>query len=849
MNRSNRLTAASGFGVTTRARLMVGCAAILAAASPAFAQDAQSTDASQPPASAVPAATVTTPPTATPTPSSPAPAAAAGDNATGGLQEIVVTAQKRAQNVQNVPLSITAVTGASLANKSIDTVQDLRLIDPSLQIGHSTGVVTTFIRGIGNPVTTAGNEASVPIYIDDVYFVRAAYPFFSLGSVDRVEVLKGPQGTLFGRNASGGVISIYTRDPDFNTPEMSGKIGGANYDTVYGQLYFNRPLTDNLAWNFSFDGNRQTGGWGTNTTTGEPTFREHHVSLRSKLLWEPTDTTKIKLIGYYERAYNEQGIYGRPFPGTVGGWPDGLHNAGKPVPGFPVGGILPTLGFYDEDTAFNQYDRSRGYGFSGRLDQSLGSFADFVSITAIRRNKELYASSGDYDPSDQLRYNLNVVDHQFSQEFQLKSQAGSKLTWILGAYYLNALQGFNPTTIHGIGVELNGIHSIDIVGKERIKSYAAFTQVTYPITDNTNITGGFRYTVDKVAGFGTTTINFLPGVFGAGAVSVVDQRFDKNNACSNILANTYFGAPLVGTCNAPNPNVEKTTKKPTWKIGFDHHFDRNVMAYFNYSRGYKAGTFNTLPLDSPALKPEVVDAYEVGMKTELFDRKVRFNVAAFWNDISDAQVQSQRNGLVALINAGSARTRGFEFDASAAVMRGLTVTLGGTYLDARFTSFKNAPTYCPSRVISNAQCIAILTANGASPDIIASVGNGNINQIFTDATGNRMPYASKIKLSAGLNYVYDAIGLGQFTFDGSLNYQSKFNWDSDNVYKEPAHTFLDGSITFAPESLENIRFRLWMKNITNVHYNVAYYAQASGSAFSSAPGAPRTFGGEVLFKF
>ena len=806
----------SDFGGAARARLMLGCATVLACAAPAFAQDAA------------------------------APAAAAG---TTGLQEIVVTAQKRAQNVQDTPLSVTAVSGNSLAAKSVVKVEDLSRIDPALQIGHSTGVVTTFIRGIGNPVTTAGNEASVPVYIDDVYFVRASYPFFALGSVDRVEVLKGPQGTLFGRNASGGVISIYTRDPNLNTAEMSGKVGGANYDTVYGQLYVNRPFTNTLAWNLSVDANRQTGGWGTNTTTGDPTFREHHVSLRSKLLWEPTDTTKIKLIGYYERARNEQGIYGRPFPGTVGGWPDGLHNAGQPVPGFPVGGILPQQKFYDENTAFNQYDRSHGYGFSGRLDQELGSFADFVSITGIRRNKELYASAGDYDPSDQLRYNLNVVDHQFSQEFQLKSQAGSKLNWIIGAFYLNALQGFNPTTIHGIGVNLNGIDSIDIVGTERIKSYAAFTQVTYPITHNTNITGGFRYTVDKIAGQGTTTINFLPGVFGAGPVSVVDQRFDKNNACSNILANTFFGAPLVGTCNAPNADFEKTTKKPTWKIGFDHHFDQHIMAYFNYSRGYKAGTFNTLPLDSPALKPEVVDAYEVGLKTEMFDRKVRLNVAAFWNDISDAQVQSQRNGLVALINAGSARTRGFEFDASAAVAPGLTLDLAGTYLDAKFTSFKNAPTYCPSPVISNAQCVAILTANGASPAIIASVGNGNLNQIFTDATGNHMPYASKIKLSAGLNYTANLAGTGKFEFDGSVNYQSKFNWDSDNVIKEPAHTFFDASVAFHPEAFDSIGFRLWMKNITGVHYNVAYYAQASGSAFSSAPGAPRTFGGEVLFKF
>jgi len=783
----------SGFGLTARARLLLGCATVLAAATPALAQTAPAAPAAEP-----------------------APA-------TTGLQEIVVTAQKRAQNVQDTPLSVTAVSGASLATKSVVKVEDLARIDPALQIGHSTGIVTTFIRGIGNPVTTAGNEASVPVYIDDVYFVRPSYPFFSLGSVDRVEVLKGPQGTLFGRNASGGVISIYTRDPDFNTPEMSGKIGGANYDTVYGQLYFNRPLTDTLAWNFSFDGNRQTGGWGTNTATGEPTFREHHVSMRSKLLWQPTDTTKIKLIGYYERARNEQGIYGRPFPGTVAGYPDGLHNGFPPVAGAPQG-VQPTIGFYDESTAFNQYDRSRGYGFSGRLDQGLG-FADFVSITAIRRNKELYASSGDYDPTDQLRYNLNVLDHQFSQEFQLKSKASSKLTWILGAYYLNALQGFDPTTIHGLAPAALGIAGVNLYGHERIKSYAGFGQATYPITDTTNLTGGLRYTIDKVDGRGWTVTQLTSAIPG-----VTDE--DGN------LPATIDG------------DFKKTFRKLTWKASIDHHFSRDVMAYATYSRGYKSGTYNTLPLDSPALKPEVVDAYEAGVKTELFDRKVRLNAALFWNDIKGPQVQSQRNGLVALINAGSARTRGVEFDASALLARGLTFSVGGTYLDAKFRDFKNAPSYCPSPVISNAQCAAILAQSGASQAVIDSIGNGNLNQIFlANVDGNRMPYASKIKLSAGLNYTVDAPGTGKFILDGSVNYQSKFNWDSDNVIKEPAHTFFDASIQFSPEALQNLSFRIWGKNLSGVHYNVAYYAQASGSAFSSAPGAPRTFGGEVLFKF
>lgn len=747
--------------------------------------------------------------------------AAPVSNGQDGLQEIVVTAQKRSQNVQDTPLSVTALAGTSLAAKSITTVQELNRIDPALQIGHASGVVTTFIRGVGNPVTTAGNEASVPVYIDDVYFVRASYPFFSLGSVERVEVLKGPQGTLFGRNASGGVISIYTRDPSDVDPEMSGKVGYGNYDTVSAQLYVNQPVAEGIAANLAVDVNRQDDGWGRDINTGLDTYREHHVSLRGKLLLDVAEGTTIKLIGYYQKSYNEQGAYNRAFPGTRAGYPDGLHNGFPMIPGQPsAANPQPILGFYDTNTNFNLYDRSRGYGGSVRLDQELG-FANFVSITALRRNKELYYSEGDYSPVDQLRYQLHTLDRQFSQEFQLKSNARSKVSWVLGAFYLNALQGYNPTDINGLGPKLVGVDNVALLGRQRIKSYAGFGQITYPISPDTNVTGGLRYTVDKLAGLGRVTTTLSAGVVGPDPVDL---------------------PPTVFTAS-------KTFKKWTYKASIDHHFGRDVMMYASYSRGYKAGTFNTLPLDSAPLEPEVVDAYEIGLKTELFDRRLRLNGALFWNDISNPQVQAQRNGLVALVNAGSARTRGAEIDATAIVARGLTLTVGATYLDAKFRDFRGAPSYCPSPVISNDQCRAILTANGASPELVASVGNFNLNQIFIDASGNRMPYASKLKLSAGASYTFDLGGFGTASLDGSLNYASRFNWDSDNVIKEPAHTFFDAAASISPADLPNLSFRFWMKNITGVHNNIAYFAIANNGGYLSAPGAPRTFGGEIGFKF
>lgn len=765
---------------------------------------------------------------------------AAAETNSGGLAEIVVYAQKRAENVQDTPLSVTAITGDSLTAQGIEEVADLNRVDPSLQIGKATGTVTTFIRGVGNPVTTAGNEASVPVYIDDVYFIRAAFAYFDLASVERVEVLKGPQGTLFGRNASGGVINVVTKDPNLDKAELRASLGYGNYATMDASLYASVPITDRIAGNVSVSFNDQNDGWGKNLDlvdpldtskgykdTNEDYWKGRSFSARGKLLFDLTDSIDLKLIGYYVNSKSQIGIYSRPFPGTVGGSPDAAHNGFPIVPGampFPSQ-VLPGLGFYDVALQEEQYDDNEGYGFSGRVDVDLG-FADFTSITAWRKSDELYYSSGNYSDYDWLRYDLNIIDEQFSQEFQLKAPSSSAVNWILGLYYLDAKGGFNPTTIYGPGPNQAGIESLDIVGRQDVESYAAFGQITYPLTDRLNVTGGLRYTIDKVAGMGTTTINFLPGVFGPGPVSVVSQQFDENN--------DFGGASGNAIVNGDNPNADRTYKKLTWRAAVDYEVADDVLLYGSVSRGYKAGTFNTLPLDLPALNPEVVDAYEIGFKSELAGRSVRINGALFWNDVSNPQIQAQRNGLVFLANADSARSRGAELDISWAAADGLTLRAAGSYLDAEFRDFGD------------------VDGNGTldcATYQYSTTAPGNLDQLTTDCSGNRLPYASKWKFSGGMDYEHDFVGAGVARLSLTGSWSSKFPWDADNVLYEPSRFLADGSIAFTPEDYENVTFRFWMKNITKEKYNINYYAQASGSAYSSAPGAPRTFGGEIVFSF
>jgi iron complex outermembrane recepter protein len=762
----------------------------------------------------------------------------------------VVAAQKRSENVQDAPLSVTAVQGAVLEKLGIQNVQQLTRIDSALQIGEATGTVTTFIRGIGNPVTTAGNEASVPVYIDDAYFVRASTHFFDLISVDRVEVLKGPQGTLFGRNASGGVIAVYTRDPNLEESEFELRAGYANYKTYDLKGYANIPLGDTLAANLAVSRHQQKNGWGKNLQLANPLdtsqgwapggkdyYAGNSVSARGKILWEPADGTSVKLTGYYQDGNGSLGLYSRPFKGTVGGTPDSAHNGGAfvnpatmPIPAQ----VLPKKGFYDVSLGVKQSDESDGFGATLRIDHETG-FADLVSITGYREQDELNRAAGNYSPYTWLTYDLYFRDKQFSQEFQIKSPADAPFSWIAGAYYLDAKGGFNATVIYGPGQAGNGIDGIDIVGKQDVESLAGFGQMTYPITDATNLTLGIRYTKDKVEGSGYTDVRFNPAVAAAFGLPLVlrAQQFDSSN--------DFGGSSGITIVNGNNPNADPSFKKWTWKAALDHKFTEDVMGYVSMSRGFKSGTFNTLPLDTEALNPEVIDSYELGVKSEMADGRVRLNGALFLNELKDPQVQAQRNGLVFLKNAGKARTKGAELDFTALVSDGLTVRLAGTYLIAKFREFPDAPSYCPSPDVDAATCQAL------TPTL--PLAAGNLNTIVVDAKGNYMPYASKFKATAGVNYEWQMGTIGQMALAVGASYSSKFNWDADNVIKEPSHVLVDTSLSLTPDAMDNLTLRLWASNLTDEEWNINYYPQASGSAFSSAPGAPCTYGAEVQMRF
>ena len=715
---------------------------------------------------------------------------ASAANPDGQLQDIVVTAQRREQKLQDVPVAVTAFSGSTLQASGVSTIKELAFVDPSLNVPQVVGVYLPFLRGIGNPAGgNLGNESSVPVYIDDLYYARLSTAYLAINSIDRVEVLKGPQGTLFGRNASGGAIQMFTKDPG-REQEVNATVSYGNYDRWSGQLYVSTPITDTLGWNISVAGTDQRDGWGKSITTGRDIFKEKLFSARSKLVWEPSDTTKVKIVGFYAYSKGDIGMVNDRHSGTY------AQSPGLALPGYPVPPVqLPSLAdvpgdnFYNTRNNLEQFARAEGGGGSIRIDQSLG-FADLVSITGFRITDEQIRLDADITAQNLLNGDLNSRESQLTQEFQLKSQSGSNIDWILGTYYLRSVVKYNPIRLYG---DAFGTGTVEIRSKQIINSYSVFGQATAPIGDTTNLTLGLRYNIDDLNG------------------------------------------------SSPTYRDSKQFKKLTWKGTLDHHFTDDVMGYVSISRGYKSGAYKTFPLDSPPALPEVIDSYEFGLKTELFDRRVRLNGALFWNDIKNPQVlavdvQGLIPGII-LTNAQQARIKGAEIGIDALVAQGLTLRGGATYLDGKYRSYINAPFYC-----LNGNTIAgPSTALGGGPCPVPADG----------AAGNRLPNVAKWTFNAGLNYKIDT-SIGGWVADVGVAHTGRFAWNPDNFVFEKAVTLVNASLNFTPVSADWLTIGLWGKNLGGVkYYSITQESVGPGgtAGFQSGAAAPRTYGGSVSVKF
>ena len=577
----------------------------------------------------------------------PLPGYAADTSQSGGagseeLEVITVTAQRRTENNQQVPITITAISGDALVKQGIFDTTSLGAAVPGLIFTREGNDGTPFIRGIGTTTVGPGSESSVAVYIDGVYQSGQPALVFSLNNVNSIEVLKGPQGTLFGRNASGGVIQVTTKDPSF-TPSIDLNVGYGNYDAARTSLYATAALTDTVAINLAVEGEDQTKGWGRDLANNTEAFDGYNGNVRSKLLWMPDENTRaiVALDISYKR--DETGFGWTLFPGASNIFDVATYN-----------------GFYNPDDDPGDVDRWRNEGVSLSLDHNLG-WAKIVSISAER----YVTSAGLLDlavaPVPLFEeVGIYTKETTFSQEVQLQSSEGSGVQWLAGLYYLNDVAALDPDHIYGTALGAGNYENI--ANTITTNSLAPFGQATLEVLHDTRVTLGLRYTRD------------MKEILGG---------------------HTFDGAAIPDTAGRQSEIWDKLT----WRTALDHQFTPDVLGYISYNRGFKSGTFDISSALAPPVAPEVVDAYEAGWKTEWLNHSLRVNGSTFFSRYSKLQLQTvdATSATERLLNAASAKIYGLDLDAEAVVTSNLRVTAGLEALHARYTSFPFAPSYIPNQ--------------------------------------------------------------------------------------------------------------------------------------------------------
>ncbi len=394
---------------------------------------------------------------------------------TGGqLEEIVVTAQHRSQRLQEVPLAVTSLSASALNQQGVSSTSDLSQAVPGLVFTSQLSAANAYIRGVGSQLFGPTSESPVAVYVDDVYIANPQGNIFSLAGTRQIDVLNGPQGTLFGRNATGGVIQIQTLDPGKDLKlDMSGTYG--NYDFVGASGYVSGGLTETVSASLSALYENQGKGYGRNLFTGGYVNQQarHNISLRNKWLVELPTNTVIRLSADYARLGNTNS-YQRP-QGSV----SPLPGAAAPI-GYP--------GEYNSNVGLPNFTRLKTGGVSMKVDQEVGAMA-LTSITAYRELRNRNALDQDQSSVAAIDLTWQTRFHSFSQELRLQNRSSGKFNWIVGAFYYNATGAFKDLLAGGATL-------IDY-DAQKSESYAAFGQATLELFEHLNLTGGIRYTTDK----------------------------------------------------------------------------------------------------------------------------------------------------------------------------------------------------------------------------------------------------------------------------------------------------------------------------------------------------------------
>lgn len=672
--------------------------------------------------------------------------------------DIVVTAQKRSELLSKTPISMSALSGDQLQSRNLTSVQDLSGTIPNLNISNYGGSSSVNIRGVGRPSASPGGEAATAIHLNSVFLSR---PFEATGSfldLERVELLRGPQGTLYGRNATGGTLNLVTARPK-DRFEGYAQVSAGNYDYVHTEAVLSGPIAgDVLLARVAFSTDDRD-GFSRNLFDGRRYDDMHAQTVRGTLVFAPSDDVSFTLVGDYHREHD--GNYATHFlgvgvPGTL---PTGVLAGGATVP-------LDASGAAINPRLLNIDSRPRNRRQYGgiMLDGSIALNPNLTVKTLSSYRRARYTFTGDFDgttasfPSNDARFNYVQGERvrQFSQELQLNGDYDS-LKFIAGLYYLD--QKLDPAFYDFGFYPAATPFGLLASGKAGIKAYAAFGQATYKITDRLGLTVGIRYSEEKR----TVDENWT-----SGGVQLVGTFLDP---C----------ATLPGFVCAQKGSAKFNSLTP--KFGLDFQVTPDLMLYASASKGFRSGGFSVGDL-KPPFEPETLWAYEAGIKGKAGNGILSGSLSAFHYDYSNLQITQIVNGYSSTVNAATSKVDGLELETTLRPIDGLSISNAFSYLRSRFKHFD--------------------IADPAFPELGVQ-----------DLSGNRLPFAPKFTNSLSISY---EILLGGFTLRplGEWNWRDRIfftEFNSTNAMQPKASLF-NTMLRLSPE-VGRWYAEIWAKNLTN----------------------------------
>jgi iron complex outermembrane receptor protein len=764
----------------------------------------------------------------------------------GAGNDIIVTARRRSETAQDIPIAVTVVGGQQITEIGAFNVARLQQIAPTLQLYSSNPRNTALnIRGLGVPfgLTSDGFEQGVGIYIDDVYYSRVASALFDFLDVAQIEVLRGPQGTLYGKNTTAGAINITTNQPTFSF-EGNAEVSLGNYDFKQARVAVSGPITDTLAVRVAASATDRRGTL-FNVTTGQDIQSLDNIGLRGQVLWQPTANLKVTLAGDYNRQ--DAACCGSVFVQAIP-----THRplarqfaALAAAQNYAPPSTDPFDRLTDLDAELNATNTVGGLALRVNWDLGAGTL---TSVTAWRYWDWIPANDRDFTGLPIVTRSQNPSQqHQYTQEIRY-AQTGERFDFVIGAFAFNQRIDTQGTEAHGPASSRWTINPANPLSNDpsvldgltarnvqflKSTSLALFGQLSWKVTDKLTIQPGARINYDEKEGL------FERRVFTGTGAELLGTETDGRSAAQLGVFRPQLSAP----------------SDRDWNVSYDltasFNFSPDVLAYATYAKTFKTIGINQngLPTDAAgnpiqaagSIRPETVDHFEIGVKTQFWDRRATLNLSAFRTDIRDYQatVVNGQFGVLRgfLANAEKVRSQGIEADFSVRPSDRFNAYVNGAYTDAKYLRFVDAP--CPPELSGGT-----LAGPGQTPSP-AGTPNG-LSAANCDISGQRLPGVSRWAFSFGGEGNLPGRLLGQ---DGQfyLGYDGSYRSDFSSNPSPSAFMNVDGyslsNFRLGFRSDDGLNIFGWVRNAFNEDYfEQLFLGPGQTGLIAGLPGDPRTWG-------